>query len=150
MDFLIGEWAGAVEADSTEAGGMTIRSNVTPILDGCGLMEKVSAIGQNSAWEIFRARAYEQELDRWVEYRLDTRWPILQRLEAQVPPAGGEWVFQTPRAEAQDGDLRVTMSRGVDGSVYWTEERYNAEAAQWEAKPRMSYGERLGIASPGG
>jgi hypothetical protein len=129
---------------------MTVRSNVTPILDGCGVMERVSAIGQNSAWEVFRVWAYDQGADRWVEYRLDTRWPILQRLEAEVPPAGAEWTFQTPRAEAMDGDLRVTVSRGVNGSVTWAEERFNGESGQWEAKPMVAYTERLGAPSQGG
>jgi hypothetical protein len=150
LDFLIGEWAGAVEADTAEAGGMGARSNVMPILDGCGVMERVSAVGQASAWEVFRVWAYERERDRWVEYRLDTRWPVLQRLEAEVPPAGAPWVFQTVREETQDGDLRVTMSRGVDGSVTWNEERYNAEVSQWEAKPLVAYTERLGAAAQGG
>ena len=150
LDFLVGEWAGVVQADSVETEGMTVRSNVTPILDGCGLMEKVSAVGQESAWEIFRVWAFEDEPNRWVEYRLDTRWPVLQRLEAEVPPAGGEWVFQTPRDDTRDGDLRVTMSRGVSGSVTWREERYNAQTAQWEFKPMVAYAERLGAASNGG
>jgi hypothetical protein len=150
MDFLVGEWAGAVESDSLEAVGMTVRSNVMPILDGCGLMERVSAIGQASAWEVFRVWTYEQEPNRWVEYRLDTRWPILQRLEAEVPPAGAEWVFQAHGEEAQNGDLRVTMGRGVDGSITWVEEMYNGETARWETRPLVAYTERLGAASQGG
>ncbi len=150
LDFLVGEWAGSVEADSAEAQGMTVRSNVTPILDGCGIMERVSAIGQTSAWEVFRVWTYEQEPDRWVEYRLDTRWPVLQRLEAEVPPAGAEWVFRTLRPEARDGDLRVTMSRGVNGSVTWREERLNGETGLWVAEPLVAYTERLGGPSTGG
>ncbi|MBT8398546.1 MAG: hypothetical protein HKO65_05000 [Gemmatimonadetes bacterium] len=150
LDFLIGEWAGAVEADSAEAEGMGVRSNITPILDGCGLMEKVSAVGQTSAWEVFRAWTYEQALDKWVGYWLDTRWPVIQRLEAEVPPAGAPWVFQTVRPEPLDGDLRATMDRGVDGSVTWRQERFNAEAGQWEASPMVAYAERLGAPSQGG
>ena len=149
MDFLIGEWGGAVEADSVEAEGMGVRTTITPILEGCGQMERVSAIGQTSAWEVFRVRAYDAERDRWVEYRLDTRWPILQRLEAEVPPAGAPWTFQTPGDETMDGDIRVTMTRDVDGSVTWAEERYNAETSLWEASPLVAYAERLG-ASQGG
>ena len=103
LDFLIGEWAGSAEPDSVEAEGMGIRSNVTPILDGCGLMEKVSAIGQSSAWEVFRVWALDDSNGTWVEYRLDTRWPMLQRLEAVTPPAGAPWVFQTPGAEPVEG-----------------------------------------------
>jgi hypothetical protein len=114
------------------------------------MMEKVSAIGQNSAWEIFRVRAYEAEVDRWVEYRLDTRWPVIQRLEAEVPAAGAPWVFQGPNAEPAEGELRVTMSRGVDGTITWTEERYNSETTQWETRPVIAYSERLGPASQGG
>jgi len=129
---------------------MRIRSNVTPILDGCGIMEKVSAVGQASAWEVFRVWAYEQEIDRWVEYRLDTRWPVLQRLEAEVPAAGAPWVFQTIRPEPVDGDLRVTMNRGVDGSVSWSEERYNDAIGGWTTNPVVAYAERLGTATPGG
>ena len=150
MDFLIGEWAGSVAADSAEADGMVVRANVTPILDGCGMMERVSAIGQASAWEVFRVRTYEPEQDQWVEYRLDTRWPVIQRLESAVPPAGAPWVFQTPGDELLDGHLRVTMTRSVDGSVTWADERYNAETVQWEASPLLAYTERLGASSQGG
>jgi hypothetical protein len=150
MDFLIGEWAGVVEADSLEPGGMTVRSNVVPILDGCGLMERVSAIGQSSAWEVFRVWTYEEEPNLWVEYRLDTRWPILQRLEAEVPAAGADWVFQTPGEEPREGDLRMTMSRGVSASITWIEERYDGETARWDSTPPVAYTERLGGASQGG
>jgi len=150
MDYLTGEWAGSVEADSTEAEGMGLRAQVSPILEGCGMMEKVSAIGQTSAWEVFSVRAYEPAIDRWVEYRLDTRWPIIQRLEAEVPPAGAPWVFQTPGEERVEGDLRVTMTRAVDGSIYWEEERYDGETTQWEPRPRVAYSERLGPAPQGG
>jgi hypothetical protein len=150
MDFLIGEWSGAVEADTLEVEGMGVRANISPILEGCGLMERVSAIGQSSAWEVFRVRAYDPATDKWVEYRLDTRWPILQRLEAEVPPAGAPWVFQSPGDEPEDGDLRVTMRRGTDGSVSWAEERYDAETTQWVTNPASAYTERLGPASQGG
>jgi hypothetical protein len=150
MDFLIGEWAGQVEADTLETEGMGARGNVAPVLEGCGIMEKVSAIGQNSAWEVFRVRTYEAARDRWVEYRLDSRWPILQRLEAEVPLAGAPWVFQTPGEELVDGALRVTMNRGASGSVTWAEERYNAELGQWDPSPGIAYTARLGAASAGG
>jgi hypothetical protein len=150
MDFLIGEWGGAVEADSVEAEGMGVRAEIAPILEGCGIMERVSAIGQGSAWEVFRVRAFEPARNRWVEYRLDTRWPILQRLEAEVPPAGAPWVFQTPGAEPLDGALRVTMNRGMDGSVTWDEERYDGEAAAWVANPAVGLTERLGPAPRSG
>jgi hypothetical protein len=150
MDFLIGEWAGAVEPDTVEAQGMGIRSYVTPILEGCGIMERVSAMGQNSAWEVFRVRAYESDSDRWVEYRLDTRWPILQRLEAEVPPAGSPWVFRSPGEEVVDGHLRVTMTRSPDGTVSWTEERYDGEQGSWERNPAVAFTERLGPPAQGG
>jgi hypothetical protein len=150
MDDLVGEWTGSVEADTLETEGMGARAHVVPILEGCGHMERVSAMGQNSAWEIFRVRTYEAELDRWVEYRLDTRWPVIQRLEAEVPPAGAPWVFHTVGEGTEDGALRVTMNRGVDGSLTWNEERYNAQTGQWEPNPSVAYIERLGAASQGG
>ncbi len=150
LDFLIGEWAGAVEADSAEAEGMRVRSDITPILDGCGVMEKVTAVGQTSAWEVFRVWAYEQAQDKWVGYWLDTRWPVLQRLEANVPAAGASWVFQTVRPEPMEGDLRVTMARDVNGSVTWNQERFRAETGQWVADPLVAYTGRLGNASQGG
>ncbi len=150
MDFLIGEWGGGVEADSVEAEGMGVRAEVTPILEGCGMMERISAMGQGSAWEVFLVRAFEPARNRWVEHRLDTRWPIIQRLEAEVPPAGAAWVFQAPGTELVDGALRVTMNRGVDGSVTWADERYNAESATWDASPVVGYSERLGPAPRSG
>ena len=144
MDFLVGEWVGIVEPDSAESEGMGLRSYVTPILEGCGVMERVSAMGQSSAWEVFRVRAFEAETNRWVEYRLDTRWPMLQRLEAEVPPAGAAWVFETPGDETRDGALRVTMTRSPDGIITWEEERYDAESGLWEENPTVSFTERLG------
>ena len=150
MDFLIGEWEGATPADTAEAEGMGIWANVTPILEGCGMMERISAIGQSSAWEVFRVRAFDPVLNKWVEYRLDTRWPLIQRLEAEVPPAGAPWVFQAPGDETVDGELRVTMTRSVDGTVTWADERYNAENSQWEANPLVVYTQRMGGASQGG
>ena len=150
MDFLIGEWEGATAADTVETEGMGLLADVAPILEGCGMMERISAIGQNSAWEVFRVRAFEPARNVWVEYRLDTRWPILQRLEAEVPPAGAPWVFQTPGEGTLDGDLRVTMNRGVDGRVTWEEERYNAETTQWEVSPTVIYSQRLGGVPSGG
>jgi hypothetical protein len=138
MDFLIGEWEGSTAADTVETEGMGLLADVAPILEGCGMMERISAIGQNSAWEVFRVRAFEPARNSWVEYRLDSRWPILQRLEAAVSPAGAPWVFQ------------VTMNRGVDGRVTWEEERYNAETSQWEASPMVIYSQRLGGVSSEG
>ena len=152
MDFLIGEWAGVSPPDATEeeGEGEGVRSNVSPILDGCGIMERISAIGQESAWEVFRVRIYEPSSSRWVEYRLDSRWPILQRLEADTPPAGQPWVFQTTTDTPENGDLRVTMTRGTDGTISWAEERYNTEASTWEASPLVVYTTRLGAAAQGG
>ena len=150
MDFLIGEWEGTAAADTTEAEGMGVWVEVAPILEGCGMMERVTSMGQNSAWEIFRVRAYEPARERWVEYRLDTRWPVLQRLVAEVPAAGAPWVFQSPGDGTTDGSLRVTMTRGVDGSVTWADQRYNAETTQWEASPVVVYSRRLGAAASGG
>ena len=114
------------------------------------MMERISAIGQSSAWEVFRVRAFEPGMNQWVEYRLDTRWPILQRLVAEVPPAGAPWVFRSPGDGTEDGSLRVTMTRSVDGTVTWAEERYNAETSQWEASPLVVYSDRLGAPSQGG
>ncbi len=150
MDFLVGEWEGSTAADSAEAEGMGLLANVAPILEGCGMMERVSAVGQSSAWEVFRVRAFEPGLNQWVEYRLDTRWPILQRLVAEVPPAGAPWVFKTPGDGTEDGSLRVTMTRSVDGTVTWADERYNSEASRWEASPLVVYSERLGAPFQGG
>lgn len=150
MDFLAGEWNGTVEPDSTEAEGMGVRAYVTPILEGCGMMERVSAMGQASAWEVFRVRTFEADKNRWVEYRLDTRWPVIQRLEAEVPAAGASWIFQTPGEDLVDGAMKVTMTRSVDGSIGWTEERYNAETSAWETNPAVIYTGRLGAAASGG
>ena len=150
MDFLIGEWAGVSPPDTTDEATAGIRANVSPILDGCGIMERISAVGQESAWEVFRVRTFATNINRWVEYRLDSRWPVLQRLEADTPPAGMPWVFQSPGDEPEDGDLRVTMTRGTDGTIRWTEERYNVELTTWEATPDVIYGVRLGAVTPGG
>lgn len=152
MDFLLGEWAGASAPDSTGAPQEGVQAYVVPILEGCGIMEKVTAIGQESAWEVFRVRAYEESRERWVEYRLDTRWPVIQRLEAQTPAAGAPWVWETLGASENptDGALRVTMTRTAASGIVFNEERYNQETGQWEAVPQVVYTNQLGPAGQGG
>jgi hypothetical protein len=150
MDFLIGEWRGVSPETATPESGEDVKSEVTPILDGCGLMERVQAVGQSSAWEVFRVRAYEPARQMWVEYRLDTRVPWLQRLEAPVPAAGEPWVFTTPGTERADQDLRVTLTQEADGRLSWTEERWNGETGQWQLQPGIVYGMRMGSPSTQG
>ena len=150
MDFLLGEWAGMSPETAAEDQGEEVRAQVYPILDGCGVMERVQAVGQTSAWEVFRVRTYEPTRQRWVEYRLDTRHPVIQRLEADIPAAGTPWVFESPGDTRIEGDLRVTLVQTGDGGVSWTEERWNEEASQWQLQPGVLYRERLGAASQGG
>ena len=150
MDFLIGEWSGASPPDAPDETAEAVRAQVFPILEGCGIMESVIGLGAESAWEVFRVRAFEPTRNRWVEYRIDTRWPVIQRLEADVPAEGQPWVFQSPRETPADGDLRVSLSRGIGGSLVWTEERYNTDTSQWEASPDVAYNAKLGGVGTGG
>ncbi|MGM0670183.1 MAG: hypothetical protein ACQET1_10735 [Gemmatimonadota bacterium] len=149
MDFLIGEWRGRSPETASEEDAELVKAGVHPVLDGCGIMERVQAMGQNSAWEVFRVRTYEPEREKWVEYRLDTRVPWLQRLEADPPEAGQPWVFMSPGTERADQDLRVTLTRDSDGPIRWSEERWNAEAGQWQLRPGLVYEMRVGASSPG-
>lgn len=149
MDFLLGEWRGRSPETATEETGEALKADVYPILDGCGVMERLQAIGQESAWEVFRVRTFEPDRQKWVEYRLDTRVPWLQRLEADPPASGEAWVFTTPGSERQDQDLRVTFNQEADGTISWTEERWNAEGGQWQLQPGLVYQIRIGEPSEG-
>lgn len=150
LDFLIGEWRGMSPETATAETGHGVMSQVIPILDGCGILERVQAVGQDSAWEVFRVRAYEPSRQLWVEYRLDTRVPWIQRLEATVPAAGQPWVFSTPGTERTQSDLRVTLTQGQDGSMNWAEERWVAETGQWQLQPGILYRMRMGAVSQQG
>jgi len=147
LDFLIGEWRGTSPEVVAADEGEDVKADVTPILDGCGVMERVQAVGANSAWEVFRTRAYEPVRQKWVEYRLDTRVPWLQRLEADIPVAGQPWVFMSPGDVRAENDLRVTLTQTSDDGVSWTEERWNAEGAQWQLQPGVRYVQRMGRAT---
>lgn len=144
MDFLIGEWRGTSPEGAAQGEGENVRADIHPILDGCGIMERVQAVGADAAWEVFRVRSYEPFRQKWVEYRLDTRFPVLQRLEADVPAAGEPWVFMTPGDERVESDLRVTLSQTSGGGISWTEERWNAEGGQWQLQPGVQYVQRMG------
>lgn len=150
LDFLIGEWRGQSPSNASPDQGEEIRAQVTPILEGCAVMERIQAVGQSSAWEIFRVRTFEPSSQMWVEYRLDTRKPVVQRLEATVPAEGQPWVFQTPGETRTDGDARVTMTQETSGAVVWTEERWVADDGQWRLQPDILYGQRLGQATGSG
>ena len=150
LDFLLGEWRGQSPSTFTPEQGADVRSEVTPILEGCGIMERVQAVGQSSAWEIFRVRSFEPGRQMWVEYRIDTRQPTIQRLEASLPSDGEPWVFESPGDPRSEGDLRVTVTQTPNGQVSWTEERWNAEAGQWQLQPDILFTERLGAVSAGG
>jgi hypothetical protein len=152
LDFLLGEWRGVSPESATPEDGEEVRARAYRILEGCAVMERVQAMGRESAWEVFRARAYEPARDKWVEYRVDTRRPRLQRLEADVPGQGEPWVFQTPLEAGEspeDGDLRVTLTRTGEGGLSWAEERYDGEASQWRLQPGVRYLEHLGAPAPG-
>ena len=150
LDFLIGEWRGTSPEVVTETEGEDVKAEVTPILDGCGIMERVQAVGASTAWEVFRVRAFNPARQIWVEYRLDTRYPLLQRLEADVPATGQPWVFTTPGDTRQDSDLRVTLTQTPEGGISWTEERWNAEGGQWQLQPSVEYTMLMGAASQAG
>jgi hypothetical protein len=150
LDFLIGEWRGVSPENADAESGHSVKSQVTPILDGCGLMERVQAVGQESAWEVFRVRNYEPGRGVWVEYRIDTRVPWLQRLEAPIPVAGEPWVFTSPGTDRAESDLRVTLTQSPGGGVDWAEERWNAETGQWQLQPGIAYRSRMGAPASGG
>jgi hypothetical protein len=131
LDFLLGEWAGMSPETASEDQGEEVRAQIHPILEGCAVMERVQAVGQSSAWEVFRVRTFEPARQQWVEYRLDTRHPVIQRLEAEPPAAG-------------------SLTQTSDGGLSWTEERWNEEGAQWQLQPGVRYRERLGSVAMGG
>jgi hypothetical protein len=112
FDAWLGDWQG----EAVLAGGDTVPAAARSyeILDGCGQMDFVE-IGQGpSAVEIYRVRTFQPDLGRWVEYRLDDRRGIIQRLEGSV--RGTSALLETPdTADVGSGRVRtrwITISRG--------------------------------------
>lgn len=117
MDAWLGEWEGtAVMQDGTT---VPARARDDEILDGCGRMDFVQLGEGDDAVKIYRVRTYQPDLGRWVEYRLDSRHDIIERLEGSVEAAAA--VLETPATTAP-GTRRVRTR--------WT--RLTREAVEFE------------------
>lgn len=94
-------WLGDWEGEAVLEGGDTVpaRARAYEILDGCGLMDFVELGEGAGGVKIYRVRTYERDPGHWVEYRLDGRHRIIERLEGSVEGTAAE--LATPRRSAQ-------------------------------------------------
>jgi hypothetical protein len=99
MDAWLGDWDG----EAVLAAGDTVpaRARSYEILDGCAQMDFLDVGEGNAAVKVYRVRTYEPDLKRWVEYRLDGRHGIIERLEGSVD--GASAVLETPDDSGGDG-----------------------------------------------
>ncbi len=129
MDGWLGDWVG----EAVLASGDTVpaRARSYEILDGCGQVDRIELGRGAGAVRVYRVRTYEPDPGRWVEYRLDSRDGVIERLEGsaegdtvlmETPDGGG---MQPPRRVrtrwtriARDGVAFETAARRGAGA--WT------------------------------
>lgn len=128
MDAWDGEW----EGQAVLSGGDTLpaRARAYEILDGCGRMDFVEVGEGDRAVEVYRVRTYEPGLGRWVEYRLDSRHGVIERLEGSVDDETA--LLEAPEgAGATDRRIRTRWTRLTPGEVAF-------ETAEWTSGSRWS------------
>jgi hypothetical protein len=104
LDGLVGSWRG-------RHGDDPVSLDVVPILGGCGQIDQLTV----GVLEVYRVRAFDPKLGRWVQYRVDSRGPGLTR-------AVGRWRKQALELEAErtalaDDGLDLELD-GVEGTVH--------------------------------
>lgn len=124
MDAWLGEWRG--EAILSPADTVPARAGSYEILDGCGQMDFVTLGDGEKAVKIYRVRTYQPGLKRWVEYRLDSRQGIIQRLEGSVE--GSSALLESP---SDNGDQRRVRTR-------WT--RISGDSVEFETAAQSASG----------
>ncbi|MGD8496138.1 MAG: hypothetical protein PVF05_08075 [Gemmatimonadales bacterium] len=125
FDRYLGEWTGTRIApgnDSTD-----VRTWLVRILEGCAVM--VRTWTEDGSWERFAVRAYDANLDRWVEYSLASDARALRRSEwdphsgerafAEVEPVDG--VYTRVRWTSDDGGLQRIVEEAPAADGPWTQ-----------------------------
>lgn len=125
MDAWLGHWQG----DAVMADGDTLpaRARTYEILDGCGRMDFLELGDGADAVKVYRVRTFQPDLHRWVEYRLDNRRGIIERLEGSVD--GATALLETPEG-AHDPARRLRTR--------WT--RLTPSAVEFETDASLSAG----------
>lgn len=124
FDRYLGEWAGTrIDADGDST---AVRTWLVRILEGCAVMVRTWA--EDGSWERFAVRAYDANLDRWVEYALSSDARALRRSEwdphsgqrafAAVEPADG--TYTRMRWTTEDGGLQRIVERAPSADGPWT------------------------------
>ncbi len=126
MDAWLGEWQG----EAILAAGDTVpaRARSYEILNGCGQMDFLTLGEGARAVKVYRVRTFQPDLRRWVEYRLDNRQGIIERLEGSVD--GTTALLET--TESADSTSRRVRTR-------WS--RIAGDSVEFETAVRSSSGE---------
>ena len=125
MDAWLGDW----EGEAILAAGDTVpaRARSYEILDGCAQMDFVELGEGEAAAKVYRVRTYQPDLKRWVEYRLDDRYGMIEHLEGSVD--GASALLETP--DNTEGHGRQVRTR-------WT--RLTADRVDFETAVRSASG----------
>jgi hypothetical protein len=132
FDFLIGDWVGELTGDaSTRGRSHTLRA--WPILGGCAIMEFLQPGEGDATRPRFRIRSFVPGEDRWVQYSVRKRSPVLVRWEgsptddrslARVTPVPGQPVTRAVYREvASDAFVREVQVRDGEGRAWRTVSR---------------------------
>ncbi len=142
FDFWIGAWTikqkilqadgGWFEADAT--------TKVSPILDGCALMEEWQGevlffwegMKKTEAMTGFSLRAFDPLTKRWVLSWMDSRHHRLAEFEGVFRDGRGEFFRKQPGKDGQETTTRITFSNITPLSVHWDLAVKSARASDWK------------------
>lgn len=129
FDPYLGEWDGV--RTGADGDTMAVRVELTRILEGCAVMERLRATDRT--WRAFRVRAYEPDAERWVEYVLDA-------------DRGGELVRRVADVDETLSFRDVSVSEGPwtrtrwiteEGTVGWVVEEAGGPEGPWRTRARV-------------
>ncbi len=138
MDPWLGEW----EGEAVLASGDTVpaRASVYEILNGCGQVDRLQLGEGKDAVQVYRVRTYQPDPGRWVEYRLDSRDGVIDRLEGSVE--GDTALIETPESARGPWTGRQVRTRWTriarDGVQFETAVRSGKEGwtGEWTVRLR--------------
>lgn len=126
LDLLVGNWSGTTDD------GRTVRAEAYPIVGGCALLEfaEVERRGEPPL-KLARVTAYDRETRQWVQYRIDNRTPVFERLEGissegvlalgtAAPAVEGAPLRETRWRFEEDGRLLLEELESTDEGDTWT------------------------------
>jgi hypothetical protein len=129
FDFWIGQWdikQKILKADGTwfEADA---RTNVSPILDGCALIEEWQGdvlffwegMEKPEPLKGFSVRAFDQKTNHWTISWMDTGHLRFTEFEGTFHDGRGEFFRKGPNENGKKTITRVTFSDITSASVHW-------------------------------